>query len=202
MVLGLLAMLLGVRPYDVHRWAGNKRLSGNNRGNTLIMFYGDKAMTAKRKTESVWDYPRPAVLQRFYGRLRVEHGGVVLADSERGYRVLETSHPPTYYLPRGDVDVSRLRGNGRRTFCEWKGTAHYFDLVTDGCEIHSAAWAYPDPAPSFESIKNHVSFYASKVDTCFVDGEQVLAQEGDYYGGWITSNIEGPFKGGSGTRNW
>lgn len=98
-------------------------------------------MTAKRKTESVWDYPRPAVLERFHGRVRVEHGGVVLTDSERAYRVLETSHPPTYYVPKDDVDMSQLRANDQRTLCEWKGVAQYFDLITTGHEVPGAAWA-------------------------------------------------------------
>jgi len=159
-------------------------------------------VTSANKTESVWDYPRPAVLEAFDGHLRVEHEGRTLAVSNRAYRVLETSHPPTYYIPEADVDMGLLRANTRQSLCEWKGRARYFDLVTPKRTIANAAWTYPAPTGAFEPIAGYLSFYASAVDGCYVNGERVQPQEGDFYGGWITSNISGPFKGPPGTRGW
>ncbi len=153
--------------------------------------------------ENVWTYPRPAICEPFVGVIRVETDGRDIASSRRAWRVLETSHPPTYYLPPGDVDLSRLRANARRSICEWKGRAIYYDLV-DGEEIieDNVAWTYLQPTPEFEAIRNHVAFYPSKVDACFVNDERVLAQDGDFYGGWITPNLKGPFKGAPDTLAW
>ena len=131
--------------------------------------------------------------------MRVEHGGVVIADSTRALRVLETSHPPAIYLPPEDVRTDLLTPvAGRRTFCEWKGHAVYFDVG----DAAAAAWAYPAPVPAYAALRDHVSFYPGRVDACHLDEERVQAQAGDFYGGWITADIRGPFKGGAGTLGW
>jgi uncharacterized protein (DUF427 family) len=150
--------------------------------------------------ESVWDYPRPPRIEAIDWHLKVEHAGRVLADTRSGVRVLETSHPPCYYFPPDDVDFARLEPSPTRTFCEWKGRARYWHLRADAGLVEDACWAYPDPAD--DAIRGFVSFYARSVDACFVAGERVEPQEGDFYGGWITSWVEGPFKGGPGTRGW
>jgi uncharacterized protein (DUF427 family) len=152
--------------------------------------------------ESVWDYPRPPVAERTSKRLRIEHRGVVLVDTVRGVRTLETSHPPTYYFPREDVNIAVLRPIRGRSFCEWKGWAEYFDIESFGDVIHQVAWTYPSPSPGFELIKEHLAFYASPFDQCTVDGEKAMPQPGGFYGGWITSREAGPFKGGPGSRFW
>jgi len=151
--------------------------------------------------ESVWDYPRPPRAEPVSKRLRVLLGGTVIADTTRGYRVLETSHPPTYYIPPEDIRMDFLLPATRKSFCEWKGSAAYFDIRASGQRVGEAAWCYPNPSAGFEAIKGFVAFYPSRV-TCFVDDEQVQPQSGDFYGGWITSNIAGPFKGGPGTWGW
>jgi uncharacterized protein (DUF427 family) len=135
-------------------------------------------------------------------QIRVIVHGVVVAETRRAKRVLETSHPPTYYLPPEDIRVDCLQASARTSFCEWKGHARYFSIVTEHGECRDAAWAYPDPQPPFRSIRDHLAFYPSRVDACYVDDEQVRAQPGDFYGGWITSNIVGPFKGQQGTAWW
>jgi uncharacterized protein (DUF427 family) len=127
---------------------------------------------------------------------------VVLADSRSAYRVLETSHPPVYYLPPRDVALQYLTRSARRSYCEWKGRAAYYTVVVGDVRLEDAAWDYPEPTPAFEAIRNHVAFYPGPMDGCFVDGERVAAQPGDFYGGWITSDLVGPFKGAPGTRGW
>ena len=129
-------------------------------------------------------------------------GDVTVADTTRAFRVLETSHPPVYYIPLEDVRSEYLRPSRRRTYCEFKGQASYYDLVVAEREVRDAAWYYPDPNKRFAAIRDHVAFYPGRVDACFVDEEQVVAQTGDFYGGWVTSDIEGPFKGGPGTAGW
>jgi uncharacterized protein (DUF427 family) len=152
--------------------------------------------------ESVWDYPRPPRLEPSKRRVRVALGDAVIADSTRAYRVLETSLPPSYYVPLEDVAPGALEpAEGRRTVCEWKGEASYYDVVVDGRRVERAAWTYPSPTAAFEPIKGYVAFYPAKLD-CSLDGEQVQAQEGGFYGGWITSEVEGPFKGGPGSSGW
>ena len=153
-------------------------------------------------TESVWDYPRPPRAEPSTRRIRVVLGGVTVADTTRAIRVLETSHPPVYYIPAADVSREYLRPSRRRTYCEFKGQASYYDLVVGEREVRDAAWYYPDPNERFAALRDHVAFYPGRVDACFVDEEQVVAQEGDFYGGWLTSDIEGPFKGGPGTAGW
>lgn len=152
--------------------------------------------------ESVWDYPRPPLLERSEHHVRVEHGGLVLADSRSTWRVLETSQPPAYYVPRDDVSMELLAASQLRTYCEWKGVAAYLDLVLEGERRADVAWYYPDPTPRFAPIAGHVAFYAQRVDACFVEGERVRSNDGDFYGGWITSWVVGPFKGGAGTAGW
>ena len=154
--------------------------------------------------ESVWDYPRPPRVEPSNKRVRVVLGGAVIADTTRAHRVLETSHPPVYYVPLEDVAPGSLEpSRGRGSFCEWKGAASYFDVIGgDGRRVERAAWTYADPAPGFEMIRDAVAFYPGPMDECTLDGELVEAQEGGFYGGWITSEVVGPFKGGRGTSGW
>jgi uncharacterized protein (DUF427 family) len=152
--------------------------------------------------ESVWDYPRPPRLEPTSRRVRVLFAGRTVAETRNALRLLETSHPPTYYLPPQDVDQDLLAPSRRRTFCEFKGTARYVDLRVGDRQVSEAAWLYPDPTAAYEALRDHLAFYPSKVDACFVDDHQVHAQEGDFYGGWITPEIVGPFKGGPGTWGW
>ena len=160
----------------------------------------NKSRSAPPKSESVWDYPRPPELQEIDWPLEVVHAGRTLARSEAGIRVLETSHPPCYYFPPEAVDFSLLEPSSTRTFCEWKGQARYWDLCVGGERIRDVCWAYPDPRDS--RIRDCISFYAGRVEACYVACERVQPQEGDFYGGWITSWVSGPFKGGPGTRGW
>ena len=154
--------------------------------------------------ESVWDYPRPPRVERSPKRVRVVLGGAVIAESTRAVRVLETSHPPVFYVPLEDVRRGALEASsGRGSFCEWKGSASYFDAIGgDGGRAERAAWIYRHPAPGFEAIRDAVAFFPGLMDECTVDGEVVTGQEGGFYGGWITSEIVGPFKGGPGTQGW
>jgi uncharacterized protein (DUF427 family) len=154
--------------------------------------------------ESVWDYPRPPRLEQSTRRVRVRLGGATIADSRAAYRVLETSHPPVLYVPPGDIDDGALAPSprARRTLCEWKGQATYLDVRGGERVEAAAAWTYPEPVPAFAALRDHVAFYPSRMDECLLDDEVVAAQEGDFYGGWITADIEGPFKGAPGTRGW
>ena len=147
--------------------------------------------------ESVWEYPRPPRVERTSRRIRVELGGETIVDSTRAVRVLETSHPPVYYVPVDDVAPGALApaGDPRRTFCEWKGHADYFDVSAGGRMVDRAAWTYREPAPGFEALRDHVAFYPRPMDACWVDDERVEAQPGGFYGGWITSDVSGPFGG-------
>ncbi|MEM9885808.1 MAG: DUF427 domain-containing protein [Bacteroidota bacterium] len=162
-----------------------------------------KKIKPKKGQESVWDYPRPPRLEPCSKELIVECDGIQLLATNAAFRVLETSHPPVYYIPQSDIKMEFLRERtAQGSFCEFKGVATYWDIVTPKQERLKAAWSYASPTASFSSIKDHLAFYASKVDACYVDGEQVQAQEGDFYGGWITLDIVGPFKGGVGTWGW
>ena len=141
-------------------------------------------------------------------RLRVVHAGQVLADTTASWRILETSHPPVFYLPPTDIDLHFITRSPRRSsFCEWKGFATYWSIDVRAAALGAkvvadAAWSYGDPTGSYRELKNHLAFYASRVDECTVDGELVTAQPGDFYGGWITSHVRGPFKGPPGTLGW
>ncbi len=152
--------------------------------------------------ESVWDYPRPPRLEPVHERIRVEFGGTIIGDTTRALRMLETSHPPTYYLPPEDLQAEALLPVGHRSLCEWKGQARYFDVVVGRRRAARAAWAYPEPDPVYAELRDHVAFYAHLMDACYVGQECVQAQAGDFYGGWITSKIVGPFKGAAGTWGW
>jgi len=152
---------------------------------------------------SVWSFPRPPAVEPEARRVRVEFGGEVLMDSVRALRVLETSHPPTIYMPPGDVRTERLEPVAKRTWCEFKGSARYFDVVgADGRRAGASAWAFPEPVPGYEALAGYVSVYPGAMDACWLDDERVAAQAGDFYGGWITRELTGPFKGGPGTFGW
>ena len=152
--------------------------------------------------ESVWDYPRPPRVENSSKHIQVVFNGVVIAETRRAVRVLETSHPPVYYIPPQDIKMEHLRRASRASYCEWKGQAAYYMVSVGEKQAENAAWYYPDPTPEFEGIKGHVAFYPHLVDACYVDGERVQAQAGGFYGGWITSDIVGPFKGEPGTWGW
>lgn len=158
--------------------------------------------TTQRSKESVWDYPRPPRVEPLDRHVRVELGGELIAESDRALRVLETSSPPTIYVPREDVRVESLRAAKGTTECEWKGTASYFDAIVGERVRPRAAWTYADPKPGFEGIRDWISFYPGRVDACYLDGERVTPQAGNFYGGWITAEIEGPFKGEPGSEGW
>ena len=151
--------------------------------------------------ESVWDYPRPPRLERSDEHVVVRVGDTVVADTRRAWRVLETSHPPTYYVPRDDVDATLLVPSARRTFCEWKGRASYADLTVDGRRIPDACWWYDTPTDTFADLAGAVAFYPELV-TATVDGEEVRGVPGGFYGSWVTSRVAGPFKGAPGTEWW
>ncbi|MGI8462162.1 MAG: DUF427 domain-containing protein [Solirubrobacterales bacterium] len=153
--------------------------------------------------ESVWDYPRPPRIEPCKRPVRIEHGGVVVAESERALRVLETASPPTIYIPRDDVRTDLLSEiDGRHTHCEWKGRASYCHVDAGGSRAETAAFFYPEPRNAFEPIRDHVSFYPGRVDAAFLGDERVRPQPGSFYAGWITDEIEGPFKGEPGTEGW
>lgn len=152
--------------------------------------------------ESVWEYPRPPRLEPVTKRLRVVLDGITVADTRHGQRVLETSHPPVYYFPSVDIRMEHLLPARGSSFCEWKGRAHYYDVVVGDRRVVQAAWCYPDPVPAFGAIKDHIAFYPHLMDACFVGDEQARPQPGEFYGGWITDDIVGPFKGGPGSGGW
>ena len=152
--------------------------------------------------ESVWDYPRPPRLAPTSKHIHVVFNGVTVADTRRAVRVLETSHPPVYYIPPADVRQAYLHPASGASVCEWKGAAVYWTLrVADGTATR-AAWSYPRPTPAFATIADYVAFYPARVDACTVDGEAVQPQRGGFYGGWITQEIVGPFKGEPGSDGW
>ncbi|MEH3106469.1 MAG: DUF427 domain-containing protein [Sphingomonas fennica] len=152
--------------------------------------------------ESVWAYPRPAIAEATRRHVLIAHRGVTVADSRAPVRTLETSHPPSWYLPPADVRQDLLRRSDRRSFCEWKGVALYWHLEIDGEVLHDVAWSYPDPTPGFALLRDHLAFYAAPLDRCTIDGEVVRPQPGGFYGGWITADLAGPFKGVPGSAGW
>jgi uncharacterized protein (DUF427 family) len=153
--------------------------------------------------ERVWDYPRPPTLERCLRRARVVLGGLTIADSAAALRVLETSHPPVIYIPPADVAAGVLAPAGvPPTYCEWKGLASYLDVTAGGRTERAAAWTYPDPVAAFAALRDHVAFYPHRMDECLLDDEVVRPQAGGFYGGWITADLVGPFKGEPGTRGW
>jgi uncharacterized protein (DUF427 family) len=159
--------------------------------------------TNGKPIESVWAFPRPPRLERVDWRIRVVVDGVTIVDAPSALRVLETSQAPAYYMAFEHVADEHLRPNdGRPTFCEWKGVASYADIVVGDRVVPRAAWSYADPDALFADLRGHWAFYAQAVDECWVDDERVSPNEGDFYGGWITANLTGPFKGGPGSRLW
>jgi len=161
-----------------------------------------KRITPAPGQESVWDYPRPPRVEPVHGHVTVELGGRVIAETTRAFRVLETSHPPAIYVPPEDFVPGSLVPTEGSSFCEFKGRAAYYDIVGAEATAPRAGWYYPEPSPGFGSIAGFVSVYPGRMDRCTIDGEVVQAQEGDFYGGWITANIVGPFKGAAGTWGW
>lgn len=161
-----------------------------------------KRIEPKAGQESVWDYPRPPKLERTNKHLKIIFNNVIIAETSLAFRVLETSHPPVYYFPPSDVQMKFLTETTNSSFCEWKGRAGYYTIEVGEKRIENAAWFYPQPTENFKEIENYIAFYPSKMDACFADGELIETQEGDFYGGWITSDIVGPFKGGAGTWGW
>ena len=152
--------------------------------------------------ESVWDYPRPPALEPSTKRVVVRIGSTVIADSTSAWRVMETSHPPTWYVPRTDVNARYLRRSAARSsVCEWKGAATYWDVVTDGGVIEAVGWSYESPTPRFVPIAGFLSFMPGQIE-CVIDGERVQPQAGGFYGGWITADVVGPFKGEPGSWGW
>jgi len=153
--------------------------------------------------ESVWDYPRPPAVEPSGRAVRVEHGDVLVAETRGAVRVLETAGAPVWYLPRSDVRMDLLRPVPEKTtHCEWKGNATYFDVVVGDQVARNAAWTYERPLPGYEAITGRIAFYAGRVDAATVDGEVARAQPGGFYGGWVTDDVVGPFKGEPGTEGW
>ncbi|MET0830195.1 MAG: DUF427 domain-containing protein [Microbacterium sp.] len=152
--------------------------------------------------ESVWDYPRPPRIEAVERRVTIDLGGQRIVDTQDVVRVLETSHPPVYYLPIAAFADGALVPARGSSFCEFKGYARYFDVVGGGRTAQGAAWNYATPSRGFELLADRVAVYAGKMDRCAVDGEVVVPQPGGFYGGWVTSDIVGPFKGDPGTRGW
>ncbi|MBN1193200.1 MAG: DUF427 domain-containing protein [Coriobacteriia bacterium] len=152
--------------------------------------------------ESVWDYPRPPLAQPTSKHVEVVFGGQKVVDTTRALRVLETSHPPVYYVPLEDVLSATLEPSGRATYCEFKGEARYYHLTVGEHTAQYAAWSYAAPSPGYEELLGHVAFDPRLMDECRVDGEKVRPQPGLLYGGWVTSDVVGPFKGEAGTNSF
>ncbi len=161
-----------------------------------------KRIEPGRGQESVWDYPRPPRVEDVSKQIQVVFNGATIADTRGAKRVLETSHPPVYYIPQQDVRMEYLEEVAGDSYCEWKGRARYYAVAAGGRRAERAAWSYPDPRRSYAAIKDHLAFYAGPMDACTVDGERVEPQPGGFYGGWITADIVGPFKGEPGTMGW
>ncbi len=152
--------------------------------------------------ESVWDYPRPPRVETTTKRIRIIYNGVTIADTTRALRVLETSHPPVYYIPPADIQMKYLISSGRGSVCEWKGKSMYYTLSVGDREEPDVAWTYNRPLNGFEPIEGYIAFYAAPMDACYVDEEKVTPQPGNFYGGWITADVVGPFKGEPGSWGW
>ena len=158
--------------------------------------------TPRPGQQSVWDYPRPPRVEPEPRAIEIVLGGEVIASTTRAMRVLETSHPPVYYIPAEDFVAGALVAAPGTSFCEWKGQAVYFDVVGGGQRCSKAAWGYPDPSALALPLQNHVAVYAAPMDRCVVGGEAVTPQPGGFYGGWVTSWVAGPFKGVPGSWGW
>jgi uncharacterized protein (DUF427 family) len=152
--------------------------------------------------ESVWDYPRPPRVEDTTKHIQIIFNCKTIADTHRAKRALETSHPPNYYIPIEDIKMEYLTKSDRKTYCEWRGVASYYNLTVGDITVSNIAWYYEEIFPDYEQLKGHLGFYPQPMDGCYVDGEKVTPQVGDFYAGWITSDIVGPFKGEHGTRGW
>lgn len=152
--------------------------------------------------ESVWLYPRPAIAEPSHRRIQIVHAGIVVADTSSAVRTLETSHPPSWYIPPDSITSGLLRSSDRRSFCEWKGEARYWHLDIGGRMLRDVGWSYANPTRAFAILRDHIAFYAAPFDRCTIDGERVRPQPGGFYGGWITSDLAGPFKGVPGSMRW
>ena len=153
--------------------------------------------------ESVRDYPRPPRIETSERSVRIEFAGETISETSNALRVLETASPPTIYVPVSDVRMDLLRPvPGRHTVCEWKGQASYLDLTVGDEVAEQAAFFYPDPRKAFAALRDHISFYPGRVDGAFLGDERARPQPGQFYAGWITDDIEGPFKGEPGTLGW
>ena len=157
--------------------------------------------TALHPIDNVAHYPRPPALEPARYPVRVVLGGVTIVDTLRAYRVLETYHPPTYYIPATDV-LAELVPISKKSICEWKGEARYFNVVAGGKTVPAGAWCYDSPTRSFRTIRGHLAFYPQHMDRCSVDGEDIVPQPGEFYAGWVSSWITGPIKGAPGTNWW
>ena len=151
--------------------------------------------------ESVWDYPRPPICVEDSREVIVSHADLVLARTNRAVRILETASPPTFYIPPADVNLEALNQSSGSSFCEWKGSATYWSLTSAGNAGLHVGWSYQSPTAAFRTIKDYLSFYPAKLK-CTVDGEIVRPQPGGFYGGWVTNEIVGPYKGEAGTSGW
>ncbi len=161
-----------------------------------------KRIEPKAGQESVWDYPRPPAIVPFDGHIRIIYNDNIILDTNRAFRILETSHPPTYYLPIKDFKENVLEHTAGQSYCEYKGVAQYYDISVGDKSAKKAAWQYPEAYGEYEALKDCVAVYAHLMDACYVNDEEVNPQVGGFYGGWVTSNIVGPFKGGEGTWGW
>lgn len=151
---------------------------------------------------SVWSFPRPAIAEPSRALVVIRHAGLTIAETRRAWRVVETSHPPSWYLPPDAVAPGLLMPSERRSWCEWKGMARYWHLALPTGVMRDVGWSYPDPTPAFSGIADHIAFYCAPFDACLVDGMRATPQPGGFYGGWVTPDLAGPFKGGPGTMAW
>ncbi len=166
------------------------------------MFMRPQRIEPQPGQESVWDYPRPPRWEQVSEQVEVVFNGQAITETNRAIRVLETSHPPVYYLPPADVRLQYFSRTPRSSFCEFKGSATYWTIRVGEREAPNVAWSYESPSKDFQALQGYLAIYPSQVDACYLDGEKVQAQAGDFYGGWITSKIVGPFKGTAGTWGW
>ena len=177
-------------------WLQRSRDTWSNRGAKRPPF----AIVPKKGQRSVWDFPRPPVIEKVNKPVLVKHKDQIIADSERALAVLETASPPTYYIPDTEINTSLLvKMEAKSSLCEWKGNAVYWALKSNVNQ--PVAWSYPKPFPEFEALKEHMAFYPQNLE-CFVAGQQVKAQASTFYAGWITPDLTGPFKGEKGTEHW
>ena len=184
-----------VPPSGADREAERARWRGHARGRPV------ETTAPGPGEESVWDYPRPPRLEACQRHVEVRLRGSLVAETRHPFRVCETASPPVYYLPASDVKIHLLVRGSRESFCEWKGVARYWHVHVEGEVVENAGWSYEAPDAGFEPLTAAVAFYPGKLE-CFVDGERVIPQAGDFYGGWVTHEIVGPFKGEPGSEGW